>query len=80
MSATRTQIYLTQEQREALDERSAREGRSLAELIREAVDAYLAHGDARAVNEVLDRTYGACPDLDVDERESWNRSDRWPDW
>ncbi len=42
MAARRTQIYLTADQRKRLDERRRRERRTLAELVREAVDAYLA--------------------------------------
>ena len=42
MAATRTQIYLTVEQRRSLDARSRVTGDPLAKLIREAVDAYLA--------------------------------------
>src|SRR5467141_1112958 len=42
MAARRTQIYLTAEQRKRLDERRRRERRTLAEIVRQAVDAYLA--------------------------------------
>ena len=41
MAATRTQIYLTAEQRKRLDELGRREGKTLAQVIREAVDAFL---------------------------------------
>ena len=41
MAATRTQIYLTTEQRRRLDDRGRQTGLGLAEMIREAVDAYL---------------------------------------
>ena len=34
-------MYLTAEQRKRLDERSRRERRPLAELVREALDAYI---------------------------------------
>lgn len=80
MTSTRTQIYLTQEQRDALDERAEREGRTLAQLVREAVDAYLARGGASSVNAASSSTFGALPDLDVPSREEWDRADRWPDW
>ncbi len=59
--STRTQIYLTEEQRQHLDERAAREGRTLAELIREAVDLYLAAGPD--VADALASTFGAAPDF-----------------
>jgi predicted DNA-binding protein len=80
MSATRTQIYLTREQRRVLDERAAREGRTLADLVREAVDAYIAHGDAATVNEAAAATFGALPDMEPVDRREWDRSGRWPDW
>ena len=71
MPATRTQIYLTAEQRRRLDERGRREGRPLAALIREAVDRYLeSTPDARTA---LDETFGSLPDLDVPARDEWDR-------
>ena len=41
MAATRTQVYLTTEQRERIEALRARDGRSLAEVVRDALDAYL---------------------------------------
>ena len=41
----RTNLYLTQQQVARLKERSEREGVALAELVRRAVDAYLAWDD-----------------------------------
>jgi predicted DNA-binding protein len=73
MAATRTQIYLTRQQRARLDEIRRREGRSLAELVREAVDEYL-HNSAPNVADALRETAGALPDLDVPPREEWDRA------
>ena len=72
MASRRTQIYLTAEQRKRLDERRRREKRSLAELVREAVDTYLAD---RTVDpgEALDSTFGALPRLEVPSRDEWDR-------
>ncbi len=64
MAARRTQIYLTAEQRKRLDERRRRERRTLAELVREAVDAYLADRPADPAT-ALNSTYGALPKLEV---------------
>lgn len=80
MVATRTQIYLTRQQRQALDERAAHEGRTLADLIREAVDHYIATGSSAAVNRAAAETFGAVPDLQVPDRREWDRANRWPDW
>jgi predicted DNA-binding protein len=69
--STRTQIYLTDEQRQALDERAAREGRTLADLIREAVDDFLAGTKNR--DEALASTFGTHPDFEVPDRDEWDR-------
>ena len=72
MSATRTQIYLTQRQRAQLDELGRREDKSLAELIREAVDLYLERGPVD-LQRALNDTFGSCPDLEVPDRSEWDR-------
>ncbi len=69
--STRTQIYLTDEQRRLLDERADREGRTLAELIREAVDRFLQGSVSR--EEALDSGFGANPDFEVPARNEWGR-------
>jgi hypothetical protein len=73
MAARRTQIYLTAEQRKRLDERRRRERRTLAELVREAVDAYLTD---RSVDPstALNSTFGALPKLEVPSRDEWERA------
>jgi hypothetical protein len=72
MPSTRTQIYLTNEQRRLLDIRGRRTGAPLARMIREAVDTYLAD-DQPDVQAALDATFGALPELEVPPREEWNR-------
>jgi hypothetical protein len=71
MAATRTQIYLTAEQRRRLDARGKRERRPLADMIREAVDAYLAQEPDPET--ALASTYGTLPDLEVPPRTEWTR-------
>jgi predicted DNA-binding protein len=85
MSATRTQVYLTQEQRDRIEALRARDGRTLAEVIRSALDEYLdAHGqvdeeaERAKTQRVLDETFGIAPDFEVPPREEWNRFDL--DW
>jgi Arc/MetJ-type ribon-helix-helix transcriptional regulator len=80
MAATRTQIYLTQEQRERIEELRARDGRSLAEVIRTALDEYLeSHGREAAARELadkrqaLDETFGSAPDFPYPDRGDWDR-------
>lgn len=72
MASTRTQIYLTDTQRARLDEVALREGRSLADVIREAVDAYLSEA-APGSKQALEATFGALPDLEVPSRDEWDR-------
>jgi len=65
--ATRTQVYLTEEQRSRLDERARREGVPMAKLIREAVDAFLDGDDD------LDATFGSARGIGstVPSRDEW---------
>jgi len=72
MAATRTQIYLTEAQRERLDDIRRREGKSLAQVVRDAVDNYVERPD-ESVEEALAATAGALPDLEVPSREEWDR-------
>jgi metal-responsive CopG/Arc/MetJ family transcriptional regulator len=71
MSATRTQIYLTETQRKRIDEITAAEGVTMAEVIRKALDSYLAReADARAA---LAATFGADPTVSPPDRSEWDR-------
>jgi hypothetical protein len=72
MAATRTQVYLTKEQRARLDELRRRDGRPLAELVREAIDGYL-ESSAPSVDDALQETAGALPELEVPTRDEWDR-------
>ncbi len=55
--ATRTQIYLTDEQRARLAERARAKGVPMSQLIRDAVDSLLGTEDD------LDATFGSAPDI-----------------
>ena len=71
MSATRTQIYLTEAQRRRIDELADAEGVTMAEVVRRALDSYLAlEGDAAAA---LLATFGADPDATQPDRTEWER-------
>ena len=67
MAATRTQIYLTAEQRRRLDQLGGETGLGLAEMIRAAVDAYL--GADTDLGPILDETFGALPGLTLAGRD-----------
>ena len=73
MATRRTQIFLTAEQRMHLDERGRRERKTLAELVRQAVDAYLADRSADPAS-ALNETFGALPKIEVPSREKWDRA------
>lgn len=73
MASTRTQIYLTKDQRAKLDALGRREEKTLAELIREAVDRYLEEQRRVDPRGALEATFGACPDIEVPDRAEWDR-------
>ena len=76
MGATRTQIYLTKEQRRKLDARRKRERKTLAAVIRDAVDAYLDRPDIKTVKAILDATFGIDPNFSVPPRSEWADRER----
>ncbi|HEX8066190.1 MAG TPA: CopG family transcriptional regulator [Thermoleophilaceae bacterium] len=71
MAATRTQIYLTADQRERLDALTHRDGKTLAQLVRDAVDAYLA-ADSSDPTAALEETFGVLPDIQPPLRDEWD--------
>lgn len=72
MSSTRTQVYLTEKQRERIDVLTRAEGITLAEVVRRALDDYFERRSAD-VEEVLSATFGAAPDASVPSRDEWDR-------
>lgn len=72
MAATRTQIYLTTDQRKKLDEIGQRQGKTLAQLVRDAVDCYLEEVDPD-IERRLAETFGSAPNLEVPSRDEWDR-------
>ncbi len=71
MSATRTQVYLTEEQRRRIDEIAREEGVTLAEVVRRALDAYLDRDTN--VEAALAATFGADPQAGAPGRDEWDR-------
>jgi hypothetical protein len=69
----RTQIYLSEAQRKRLDVLAAQRGTSLAQVIRDAVDAYIA-ASAPGAEPGPDETFGSLPDLMVPDRSEWDRA------
>lgn len=71
MSATRTQVYLSDSQRRRIDEIAAAEGVTMAEVIRRALDRYLV--TETDPTQALAATFGAAPDATVPSRDEWDR-------
>jgi hypothetical protein len=71
MSATRTQVYLTSEQRSRIDRTAASEGVTMAEVIRRAIDQYL--GEDSDPSAALAATFGAAPAAEAPSRHTWRR-------
>lgn len=72
MASIRTQIYLTVEQRQRLDELRRLQGTTLADLIRQAVDQFLTEKEPDPV-AALASTFATMPELAVVDREEWER-------
>jgi predicted DNA-binding protein len=71
MSTTRTQVYLSTEQRRRVDALADAEGVTMAEVIRRALDAYLP--DEVDPVGALVATFGALPDVAAPSRGEWDR-------
>jgi len=72
MSATRTQVYLTEDQRRLIDTLAEAEGVTMAEIIRRALDSYL-EDETPDPELALAATFGAAPDATVPSRDEWDR-------
>jgi hypothetical protein len=72
MSATRTQVYLTEDQRRRIDELARADGITLAEVVRRALDRYLAAEQPDGTKS-LAATFGADPEAVAPDRDEWGR-------
>ena len=70
----RTQIYLDDDQDARLEKRARAAGVTKSALIRQAIDAFLARPRSPSdLESALGETAGALPDLEVPDRDEWNR-------
>ena len=81
MGTTRAQISLTAEQRKKLDVLSKRERKTLAQIVRDAVDAYVGtesspRRPSKEFQKFLDETFGSMPNLEVPSRDEWEERAR----
>jgi len=67
----RTQVYLTDQQRQRIDELAESEGVTMAEIIRRALDGFL--DEQPDPHAALAATFGAAPDATVPSRDEWDR-------
>ena len=65
MARTQTIVQLTDELLAELDARRAREGRSRSELIREAIESYLADDRDAAIDDAIVDGYTRIPPEDL---------------
>ena len=72
MSSTRTQVYLTDDQRQRIDTLRRAEGITLAEVVRRALDDYFRR-QSSDVEAALSATFGAVPDASAPSRDEWDR-------
>jgi predicted DNA-binding protein len=73
----RTQVQLTHEQMTALRKLSASSGRSMADLIREALDLLLSNGSRRSDEELRRRALNAAGRFRSGSRDISSQHDRY---
>jgi metal-responsive CopG/Arc/MetJ family transcriptional regulator len=73
VARTQTLIQLTDDLIERLDSRRAREGRSRSELVREAIELYLASDREAEIDRLIVEAYKRQPPQDVWGDESARR-------
>ena len=74
----RTQLYLTESEKSALSSIAVRSGKKQSELIREAIDSFVAKFQTENQSDICDRVSGIWADRDesfdaADLRETWDR-------
>ena len=72
----RTQIYLTEEERKALQAIARQTGVTQSEVIREAIDGFLTAYQQPGCAQALREAYGIWADYDLDLRAIRAESDR----
>ena len=78
VAMVRTQIYLTDQEKEALQVLAKRKGKKQSELIREAIDQFIVNSSIQKTESVIDKLAGIWKDREdlpaADAlRKSWER-------
>jgi hypothetical protein len=71
MPMARTQIYLPEDLRARVDERALAEGKTMAEVVRAALERYVTL--PVDLDQALDSTFGSVPRVVVPSRDDWDR-------
>jgi metal-responsive CopG/Arc/MetJ family transcriptional regulator len=72
MTRTQTLVQLTEELLAELDARRAREGRSRSEVIREAIERYLADGHEAELDRLIQEGYTRQPATELAPDAEWS--------
>ena len=75
----RTQVYLTEHEKKALAALSSSSGKKQSELIRDAIDSFIAKFESDNRDEIFERVSGMWADRDSNMtaenlRSTWDRS------
>ena len=76
MPLLRTQVYLTAQQSRRLDARRKGEGKTLAGVVRDAIDYYLEKKKPTDLRKGLDATFGVAPEFRAPFRDEWGQRAR----
>lgn len=68
----RTQIYLSDVEKKALDVLCARTKRTKSSFIREALDFYLSYNNVSSLDSIFDRSYGCLTSIETTDRQEWH--------
>ena len=72
----RTQIYLSDIEKKALDVLCAQTKRTKSSFIREALDFYLAYKMGSSKDTIFDRSYGCMTSFKKIDRQEWSERER----
>ncbi len=69
----RTQIYLSDAEKKALELLCSKTKRTKSSFIREALDFYLAYKNVSSLDAIFDKSYGCITSNDKIDRQEWSK-------